>query len=67
MAQLVGKKPVMPARQKLRLRQYSMTGLIGGWYFRQREVSAGCYVVEGFDLYGHRISRQRHGDPENKP
>jgi len=45
------------------MRKYPITGLVEGWYFRQEEVSAGCYVVEGSDAYGRAISRQT-GDPE---
>ena len=46
------------------LRQYPITGLVEGWYFRQQEVSAGCYVVEASDVYGRKISRQTIGNPE---
>ena len=31
---------------------------IDGWFFRQREVSNGCWVVEGSDLWGRTVSRQ---------
>ena len=46
------------------IRKYPITGLVDGWYFRQQEVSAGCYVVEASDVYGHTISRQTVGDPD---
>lgn len=58
------KKAVIPASHTEMLRQYPITGLVEGWYFRQPEVSAGCYVAEGSDVYGRKISRQGIGDPE---
>ena len=58
------KKPVAPLSHREMIRNYPITGLVDGWYFRQREVSAGCYVVEGSDVYGHTISRQTAGDPD---
>ena len=57
------KRVVTPASHREMLRRYPITGLVEGWYFRQEEVSAGCYVVEGSDVYGRTISRQT-GDPE---
>jgi hypothetical protein len=57
------KKAVTPASHREMVRKYPITGLVEGWYFRQEEVSAGCYVVEGSDVYGRTISRQT-GDPE---
>ena len=58
------KKIVIPATHKEMLRQYPITGLVEGWYFRQQEVSAGRYVVEASDMYGRKISRQAVGDPK---
>jgi hypothetical protein len=46
------------------IRRYPITGLAEGWYFRQEEVSAGCFVVEGSDVYGRRISLQGVVDPD---
>ncbi len=57
------KKSVAPATHREMVRKYPITGLVEGWYFRQEEVSAGCYVAEGSDVYGRTISR-RTGDPE---
>jgi hypothetical protein len=57
-------KPVTPASHSEMIRQYPITGLVEGWYFRQREVSVGCYVVEGSDVYGRTISRQTTADPD---
>ena len=45
------------------IREYPISGLVEGWYFRQCEVSAGCYVVEGRDVYGRSVSRQTTADP----
>jgi hypothetical protein len=56
-------KSVAPASHREMIRQYPITDLVEGWYFRQQEVSAGCYVVEGSDVYGRTISRQT-ADPE---
>ena len=58
------KKLVTPLSHREIVRKYPITGMVDGWYFRQQEVSAGCYVVEGSDIYGHIISRQTGGDPD---
>jgi hypothetical protein len=39
------------------IRKYPMTGLVPGWYFRQKEKSPGLWDVEGRDSYGHTVSR----------
>ncbi len=57
------KKSVTPANHREMICRYPIADLVEGWYFRQQEVSAGCYVVEGGDVYGRTISRQT-GDPE---
>ena len=57
------KLPVTPRSHKEMIREYPITGLVEGWYFRQREVSNGCYVIEGSDAYGRTISRQTTADP----
>jgi hypothetical protein len=45
------------------IREYPIAGLLDGWYFRTDELSNGCYVVEGCDIYGRKISRSTSGDP----
>lgn len=55
---------VRPATHDQMVLEYPITGLVEGWYFRQQEVSAGCWVVEGSDLYGRKISRQGVDDPQ---
>jgi len=42
--------------------EFPITGVVDGWFFRQREVSQGAYLVEGTDLWGRTVSRQG-GDP----
>ena len=42
---------------------FPITGVVDGWFFRQSEVSAGAYVVEGTDLWGRMVSRAG-GDPD---
>jgi 2-polyprenyl-3-methyl-5-hydroxy-6-metoxy-1,4-benzoquinol methylase len=37
--------------------EFPISGLVDGWFFRQREVSAGAYLVEGMDLWGRTVSR----------
>ena len=58
------KKAITPASHHEMIRKYPITGLVEGWYFRQREVSASCYVVEGSDVYGRTVSRQATGEPD---
>jgi hypothetical protein len=61
---LMNTQPVTPASHREMIRQYPITGLVEGWYFRQEEVSAGCFVVEASDVYGRKISRQGIADSE---
>ena len=58
------KQPVTPLSHKEMIREYPITGLVEGWYFRQREVSNGCFMVEGCDTYGHTISRRTAAHPD---
>jgi hypothetical protein len=58
------KQPVTPRSHKEMIREYPIDGRVPGWYFRVREVSNGCYVVEGSDVYGRTISRQTTADPD---
>ena len=58
------KQLVTPRSHTEMVREYPIAGLVEGWYFRQREVSNGCYVVEGSDVYGRTISRQNTADPD---
>jgi len=44
-------------------RQFPLADLVPGWFFRVREVSPGCYCVEGTDLFGREVCRQS-GDPD---
>ena len=36
-------------------REYPLADLVGGWFFRCEETSAGCYQVEGMDLWGRTV------------
>jgi hypothetical protein len=58
------KQTLTPRSHKAMIREYPITGMVEGWYFRQREVSAGCYIVEGSDVYGRTISRRTTADPD---
>lgn len=37
-------------------REYPLADLAEGWFFRCEETSAGCYRVEGMDLWGRIVS-----------
>jgi hypothetical protein len=52
------KQPVQPISEKVLRRDYPIEGLVPGWFFCQREVSAGCYIVAGRDIYGREVSAQ---------
>jgi hypothetical protein len=52
------KQRVQPISEKELRRDYPIEGLVPGWFFCQREVSAGCYVVAGRDIYGRDVSSQ---------
>jgi hypothetical protein len=43
--------------------EFPIAGVVDGWFFRQREVSNGAFVVEGTDLWGRKVSRNGV-DPE---
>jgi hypothetical protein len=60
----MNKQPITPASHREMIRQYPITGLVEGWYFRQEEVSAGCFLIEASDTYGRKISSQGGADPE---
>ena len=59
----VNKQPVLPKSRLQILAEYPIEGLAEGWFFRQREVSAGVYLIEGSDCWGRKIS-QMGTDPE---
>ncbi len=52
------KQPIEPISEKELRRDYPIEGLVPGWFFCQREVSAGCYFVAGRDIYGREVSSQ---------
>ena len=58
------KNPITPRSHEQMIREYPITGLLDGWYFRTAEVSNGCYLIEGCDIYGRKISRRISGDPD---
>jgi hypothetical protein len=39
------------------VREYPITELLPGWFFRQTEKSPGVWDVEGRDAYGRIVSR----------
>ena len=39
-------------------RQFPLVRSVAGWFFRVDEKSPGCYLAEGTDLWGRRVSRQ---------
>ena len=47
---------VSPMSHNELVRNFPITGLFPGWYFRQKEKSPGVWDVEGRDAYGHSIS-----------
>ena len=46
------------------LSEYPLHGQVQGWFFRQREISNGAWLVEGSDRWGRLLSRTG-GDPES--
>ncbi len=58
------KQTITPRSHIEMIRDYPITGLVEGWYFREREVANGCYVVEGSDAYGRTVARQTTADPD---
>jgi len=50
-------KKSIKALDKCDLQQkYPLADLVGDWYFRCDEISAGCYKVEGIDIWGRTVS-----------
>lgn len=60
----INQKPITARSHEEMVREYPITGLVEGWYFRQREVSNGYYLVEGSDAFGRTISRPTAADPD---
>ena len=58
------RKAVSPISPEQIIREFPTSGLVEGWYFRQREISNGVWEVEGSDLYGRTVSRCGVMDPE---
>ena len=52
------KQAVKRKDEKKLLKESPITGRFAGWFFRQREQSAGCWVVEGTDEWGRQVHRQ---------
>jgi hypothetical protein len=61
----MNKQPVTPASHREMIRRYPITGLAEGWYFRQEEVSAGCFVVEG--QHGGSATRLDTSEAQDRP
>jgi hypothetical protein len=53
----VPEKPAQEKNAATILAEFPITGLVDGWYFRQKEISPGYYVVDGIDLWGRAVSR----------
>jgi hypothetical protein len=43
--------------------EFPICDLLEGWFFRQTEMTAGNYLVEGTDLWGRTVSRSG-SDPD---
>jgi hypothetical protein len=54
----MGAQPVQTKDPSSVAAEFPITGVVDGWYFRQREVSNGAFLVEGTDLWGRMVSRQ---------
>jgi len=50
-------KKLVPRFTTEDLRNYPITNIVNGWFFRIDEISQGYYRVEGVDQWGHSISR----------
>ena len=50
------RQEVQPLSAAKVAREYPLTDLVEGWYFKVEEVSAGAYRAEGTDLWGRRVS-----------
>ena len=50
-------KKIKKANPEIVQKEYPITELVEGWYFRIKEISSNYYCIEGVDLYGRKISR----------
>ena len=57
------KRAVTKLDPSLVAEQFPLQGLLPGWFFRVREVSASAYVADGTDLWGRVVSHQGE-DPQ---
>lgn len=56
-------KPIVKMSEDEVKREYPISGLVAGWYFRQVEISNGGWEVSGTDLWGRQVSKQG-SDPD---
>jgi hypothetical protein len=54
------RKPVRPRSLQAMKRSHPIDGLVDHWCFRQEEVSAGHFMVEGTDRWGRTVFVYRH-------
>jgi len=51
------KKEISKFDETETMKQYPIKTSATGWYFRQKEVSAGVWQIEGTDLFGRKVQR----------
>ncbi len=39
------------------VKEYPISGLLDGWFFRYQEIAPGVFLLEGIDEEGHSVSR----------
>lgn len=52
------KQIVLKIDERELLKNYPIAGRVSGWFFRLRERSGGCWVVEGADEWGRQVFRE---------
>jgi hypothetical protein len=53
-----------PKNHAFMIHEFPIPGMVEGWYFRITETSNGCFLVEGSDCYGRKVSLQGDRDPD---
>lgn len=63
---MINNVPITARSHEEMVREYPITGLVEGWFFRQREVSNGYYLVRAATLTVARFQNRRP-PPQTQP
>ena len=50
-------KTIYSLTEEKYVKDYPISGLLDGWFFRYQEIAPGVFLLEGIDEGGHVVSR----------